>query len=79
MSQPLNFKNDRYILYECENDDIKGKKWYNGLRLANAFCWLNLLKNVYRFRIIRTIFWMIPTIFTQLSKNAFREHYAMVV
>ncbi len=49
------------------------------MRIANAFCWLNLLKNVYRFRIIRTALWMIPTTLTHLSKNAFKEHFSQVV
>ena len=41
----------------------------------NALCWLNLLKNVYRFRIFRTFLWGIPTALTQVAVSGFTEHY----
>ncbi len=45
------------------------------VRALNAFCWLNLLKNIYRFRIIRTILWMIPTFLSHQSVSGFKEHF----
>ena len=59
-------------MYESEEDHTGGKNTYWGLRAINAICWANLAKNIYRFRIFRTIFWMIPTF---LSYNAYTAFY----
>jgi len=49
------------------------------VQALNAFCWLNLLKNVYRFRIIRTILWMGPTLLTHLAAQGFKDHFNQFV
>jgi hypothetical protein len=66
-------------LYECEEDHTGGKKWYWTLRGVNALCWANVAKNIYRFRPFRTVFWMIPTLMTYQSYNAFYEHFDHVI
>lgn len=47
--------------------------YYYTVRTTNALCWLNLLRSVYKFRIIRTILWMIPTMVTHLMGKGFKE------
>lgn len=54
-------------------------KLYYAIRIFNAFCWLNVLKNIYRFRIIRTILWMIPSIASYPIYKAFDLHFDLVI
>ena len=79
MSQPLNFKQGIYTLYECEEEHKEGKKYYWIVRGLNAFCWLNLFKNVYRFRPVRTILWGVPVALSQIAVNGFSEHFNQFV
>ena len=79
LTEPLNFKNNKYTLYECDTEHKSGKKYYYGVQALNAFCWLNLIKNIYRFRIIRTILWMVPTLFSHLAASGFKDHFNQFV
>ena len=74
LAQPLNFKDSKYTLYECDKEHKQGKTYYYSVRAINVFCWLNLMKNVYRFRIFRTILWGIPTLISHTAYRGFREH-----
>ena len=49
------------------------------MRAFNAICWLNVAKNIYRFRIFRTVLWMIPTLLSYQSASAFYEHFDTVI
>ncbi len=45
------------------------------VRAINIFCWLNVGKNIYRFRPIRTILWLVPTFVSHLATSGFKDHY----
>jgi hypothetical protein len=75
----INFKNNKFTLYECDKEHLSGKKYYYICQGVNVFCWLNLLKNVYRFRIFRTILWMPFTLLSHLAASSFKEHYNQFV
>jgi len=75
LKQPLNFKNQKFTLYECEQEHYHGKRYYMMARGLNLFCWANLIKNIYRLRLFRTLLWCIPTLFTQNAVVGFKDHY----
>lgn len=73
-TQPLNFKNNHYTLYECDTEHLSGKNYYIFVRALNFFCWANVCKNIYRMRLFRTLLWGIPTFLSHLAVSGFKEH-----
>ena len=38
-----------------------------------------MVKNVYRFRLFRTLFWLVPTLLSQQAVSGFKEHYGAFI
>ena len=38
VKQPINFKNQKFTLYECDPEHLSGKKYYNIVWGINVFC-----------------------------------------
>lgn len=79
LKQPLNFKNNFYTIYECEEEHREGKKYFYALTALNIFCWLNVVKNIYRMRIFRTLLWLLPSGLTYLAQSGFKQHFNQFV
>ena len=75
----MNFKDRKYTLYDCDKEHLQGRNYHYILQGINIFCWLNVVKNVYRFRVIRTAFWLMPALVTQAAANGFKEHQGKFV
>lgn len=53
---------------------MSAKRYYYISLGVNLFCWANLVKNIYRFRIFRTCFWALPTFLSHLALSGLKEH-----
>lgn len=74
MHEPLNFKNNKYLLYECRQKHIESNKYYYLLLATDAFLWFFFLRSIYKRRIIRTILWGIPTILLTRTTSGYKVH-----
>lgn len=79
LKYPLNFKSDKYLLYEASPEHVSGRRFYYFVNAVNVFCWYSLLKNIYRLRLFRALFWMIPTAFSTNGVVGFRRHFESMV
>jgi hypothetical protein len=78
-SQPLNFKNNKYLLYEATDEHQSIKKNYRFMIGLDCFLIFMTLRSIYKFRLIRSILWGIPTIIISKMTKGLAVHCAHVI